>query len=424
MRAWVRWLFGSVLCVVSGAQTEDFLNLCAKRGILLSRMSRKSPFDLLVCVDRRQYAAMKQAAELSGCEVKLEVKRGLPFFLLRFRRRYALMLGLLLSIVVILIGSRTVLSFEVTGNETVSSEEIISQLRLCGFAVGTYGPTVPLRTVENKALLSMNELRFLRINLHGTRAEVIVREREKAPKVLEEAQPTEVIASADGIVTHIEPWMGDPCFAEGDMVCKGEVLISGRMFLDPPPMAEAELGTMLVHAEGKVLAHTFRKLTTTLSLTPPAKAYTGNCIARRSLSVMGHRINFYRNSGIPYEKYDTMTVSNTKTLAEGRLLPLLWETETIREYSLTTLSLDRAKTEEMLKERLLRQLKQSMQEGEILKTDYETSLEGDLLSVTLSAECNEQIGRTVSMDTNERVTGPRHPTTGTAAEDTAKEQGS
>lgn len=424
MKAWVLWLFGSVTALVSGAQTEEFLNLCAKRGILLSRMSRETPFDLLVIVDRRHYAAMRQVAELTGCEVKLEVKKGLPFFLLRFRRRYAMIFGLLLSLVVLVVGSRTILTFDVTGNETVSSEEIISQLRLCGVSVGSYGPSLPLRTVENHMLLSMNELRYLRINLHGTRAEVIVRERGEPPKVLQEEQPTEVIASADGIVTHIEPWMGDPCFAEGDMVCRGEVLITGRMHLDPPPMVEAELGSMLVHADGKVLAHTFRKMTAQISLAAPAKEYTGNSMSRRSLSVMGHRINFYRNSGIPYKKYDTMTVSNTKTLAEGKLLPVLWETETIREYTLTTLPLDRAKTEAMLKEQLLTQLKESMDEGNILKVEYEASLEGDLLSVTLSAECTEQIGRTVAMDTTEKVTGPRHPTTATAAEDTAKEQGS
>ena len=157
------------------------------------------------------------------------------------------------------------------GNQALSAEEIIAQLRLCGVSVGTYAPSIPVREVENRMMLAMDQLTFFSLNLHGTRAEVIVREREEGPDLRPEGEPSDVVAAADGIITHIEPWAGDAQVHEGDAVCQGDVLISGVMDLDPIPPSTESLGTRIVHAEGKVLARTWRTLTAQIPLTATEK---------------------------------------------------------------------------------------------------------------------------------------------------------
>ena len=62
----------------------------------------------------------------------------------------------------------------------------------------------------------------------------------------------------------------------GDAVCQGDVLISGVMDLDPIPPSTESLGTRIVHAEGKVLARTWRTLTAQIPLTATEKVYTGS----------------------------------------------------------------------------------------------------------------------------------------------------
>ena len=97
----------------------------------------------------------------------------------------------------------------------------------------------------------------------------------------------------------------------------------------------------------------------------------------------------------------------------------------MREYTLVPAAVDLTAAETMLKERLLASLKEGMDEGEVLKTDYKAEIQDGILSVTLLAECTEQIGRVVERDTDERVTGPHHPEKGTVAADETetKEQG-
>lgn len=417
MNRLVGWLFGTVTARVVGVQPEDFLNLCARENLILWQMERLDPFTLVVRVSGRQYPRMCRLAESCQCTVQEPKRRGLPFFLLGFRRRYALLAGLALCLVLGLVGGQVVLTVEVSGNEKVPEEVIISQLRLCGVSTGTWGPSVPIRAVENRMMRASDDLAFFSLNLRGTRAEVIVRERDPAPKQKEEKVPTNIVATADGVITHLEPWRGDAQFVEGDPVQKGDILISGRIRLDPPPNVESELGTALVHADGKVLARTQRTLTAELSLTAPGKDYTGEKVTRRFLSVMGHRINFYKNSGIPYEKYDIISELKSWTPAPGRTLPVIWGKETVREYTNAAVRLDGTRAEELLRQKLLEALEESMDQGEILQTDFSTEQTGEGLRVTLQAQCDEQIGRMEKMDTQEIVPGPLHPDKGTYGQD-------
>lgn len=420
------WLRGSVTAAVQGADTETLLNRCAGENLPLEDVDREAPDTLTVRVTGGRLRVLSRLAEGTDCTVTVRERRGLPFFLRRFRRRYALLAGLALCLAVVAVGSRVILTIDVTGNEQVTTREILGNLRLCGVSVGTFGPSVPVRQVNNRMLLAMEDLSFFSLNLSGTRAEVIVREKTPHPALRQDEVPTDVISSATGIITHMEDWWGDPQFGEGDTVCKGDVLISGTMLLDVPPLVEPTiLGEMLTHAEGRVLARTWHTVTAELPMEAQVKSYTGEETVRRSLSLLGKRVNFYENSGISYERYDTITRLKALTPPAISSLPILWETETVREYTLVPAAVDLTAAETMLKERLLASLKEGMDEGEVLKTDYKAEIQDGILSVTLLAECTEQIGRVVERDTDERVTGPHHPEKGTVAADETetKEQG-
>ena len=236
MKKFLGWLTGTLTANITGAEPEKFLNICARAGFRLDRMVRTDPFTLEVRVPAWRQRELHALADRAQCRVEGEVFRGLPFFLFRFRRRYALLAGLVLTLAFCLVGSHVILTVEVTGNETLTREEVISQLRLCGVSQGTWGPGVKIREVENRMMLAMNELTYFSLNIFGTRAEVILREAEPGPALLDEKTPTHVVAAADGILTHIEPWNGDAMFQEGEAVLKGDVLISGEMVMDLHPM--------------------------------------------------------------------------------------------------------------------------------------------------------------------------------------------
>ena len=411
MKIRLGWLLGEVSAEVTGPGREEFLNRCANLGLALWTMERTDGDSLRVRCPVRRYPLLCQAAEESGCGLRSVRRRGLPVFLKGFRRRYALLAGLLLSLGLLSVGSGVVLDIEVTGNEALSDREILSQLRLCGVEIGTYGPSVPVRTVENQLLRTTDQLSFCALTFHGTRAVLSVREAKPAPRLEDFTTPADVVAATDGILLHMEPWAGDPQFQEGDAVLEGEVLISGTMAMDPPPLIEGDLGSMTVRAEGRVLARTWRTLEACIGLRAEGKRYTGAHLTRYSLDLLGRRVNFYQNSGIPYERYDIIVQNKEWAPWGDRGLPIRWQKETVREYETVPLPLDREKAEAMLKDRLAGALSAKLEEGTVLQRDFRTEQEGDTLTVTLLAQCTEQIGRTRERGRPGDAAGPRLPDT-------------
>lgn len=397
MKKFLAWLLGWREFQVAGETPAAFLNLCAGAGVPLLKMLPQAGGTLLVRTTLWQSLTLEALAREASYPLTQVGAGGVPVFLRRFRRRYALWAGLALAVVLFAVGSRTVLTIDVVGCENLPKEAVLAQLRLCGVSVGTYAPGVEVRQVENRMLRTMDSLTFCAVNLQGTRVEVVVREREDPPDLRPEDQPGDVVSAADGVITHIEPWAGDAQVQVGDAVLEGEVLIAGAMELDPTPPLEGSLGTKLVHAEGLVMAQTWRTFTAEIPLTAQEKVYTGEEWVRCTLSLGGKRVKIFGKSGIPAENYDTMTEQKVCTPLPGKALPVIWEKETCRAYTLEETTLDRAQAEEMLRTRLLADLDQALDQGEVLRTDWAVEEEDGMLRVTLLAQCREQIGREVPL---------------------------
>ncbi len=78
-------------------------------------------------------------------------------------------------------------------------------------------------------------------------------------------------------------------------------------------------------------------------------------------------------------------------------MPIGLTTATLREYTLEERELDREQAEARLQQVLLARLEAQLKEteGEVLRTDFVTRVEDGRLTVTLLAECQEEIGKTV-----------------------------
>ena len=72
-------------------------------------------------------------------------------------------------------------------------------------------------------------------------------------------------------------------------------------------------------------------------------------------------------------------------------------TETLRPYTLTREVRSEEEALRLADLVLTKQLAASMEEGKVLSRSLSTEVRGDTLLVTLSAECEEQVGRLVEL---------------------------
>lgn len=393
MRHLMNLIRGMVCVRLTGLFPERIINLCAQAGIDFWAMEWLDEHTVRFTTRRGSLGLLEELAAKVGCQVERESSRGLPDFLGRFRTRYAFLVGLAFALCAVSFLSRFVLTVEVSGNERVPSAVILSQLRRLGVRPGAYGPSLDRKQLAQEALVELKDLSWMAINLHGTRVEVIVREAVKEPERIDETGWFDIVAQADGIVTHIEPEQGDALVGDGDVVAKGDVLISGTVTLEPPLYSDAPTRYYQTHARGRVWARTWRVLTAAIPTETEGKDYTGAEKSVWSVNFFGRRMKIFGNTGISWPMYDKITTVRPAILPGGRELPLALHRETYREYLPHAVEVDREAAQALLEEQLQKRLAALIgEDGTVESTRFSSRIAHGRLEVTLTAQCLEEIG--------------------------------
>jgi similar to stage IV sporulation protein len=273
---------------------------------------------------------------------------------------------------------------DVHGNETVSSQEILEALEELGVGLGSFGPAVKSEAISNDMLLRIPKLSWIAVNISGSHADILVRERIPKPLIVDENAPTMVYALKSGIIAKMSVLEGARMFTEGETVQAGDVIVSGVM-------DSIASGKRIVHAMAEVQARTWYEIPAQTVLQTRKKEYTGKTKTKTAVIIAGIRINFYFNGGISFQNYDKITTENFLVLPTGNMLPLIIVREKYAEYTPRDTRLGILEAQELLQKRLMERLKLQIGDGEIVSTAFDTSLEGDVLKVMLRAECLEQI---------------------------------
>jgi similar to stage IV sporulation protein len=388
-------LRGCVSLVVKGAFPENFLNLCARSGVEFWGTEPADDYTLCLCIHRRDLSRVEALAKRALCTVETTRQRGVPHMARRLKKRYVLLLGLILCLLSLTWSSLYIWEIEVTGNETVSSTEILRALDDCGVGVGSFWPSFVSDNIRSEALVRVPELSWLTVNVKGSKAEVIVRERVPKPEVVDEKLPTNVIAEKSGVITDMNVLRGRALTQKGFTVLAGDVLVSGAVPSTFSPVRA-------VHAMARIEARTWYELTAAAPLSQGVKSYTGEEQTHYSLEIGDKRINFYGNSGISDNNCD-------KIISEHRLgvtglfsLPVAVVKETERQYGIVQETVDARQARTALEQSLLDRLAEELGEsGQTVETAFSASEQNGWLYVTLRAECIEEIGGVREMSETE-----------------------
>ncbi len=398
----VSLLSGTVRVRTKSAFPERVLNVCSARGIAFRDPVFLSGDELALSVDRRDWRRLRAACADIGAQAHIERVTGVPFVLGRLRRRTALLAGVGLCAALLLANACFIWDFQVEGNQTVPREEILRVLARNGVRRGTFAFSVNARRLCNHALLELPRLAWLTVNVRGCRAHVIVRERVPKPEIVNESAPTNVIAARDALVTEVRALDGEARVMKGTTVRRGQLLISG--VVETRDVMTPVVSTRYLAGKGEVWGRTWYELSVKVPLYVEQKMPCGG--EKREYAVLWgeKRVKFSRKgTGILSTGYDKIISRKQGTLPGGFALPVTLVTETYRPYTTVRVERPRAQAEQMgcaALEAYLRQLVGS--DGEIVSTRTASAARGDWLLVMLSAECAEQIGRTVPIPVTDK----------------------
>ena len=251
----IRYLKGYVHIRLISREPERFLNLCAHNRILLWRLVSRDGFYEMY-LSAADFFRLHSLCRKSGSRIKVIGKYGLPFFLYRNRKRKAFFLGILLCMCLLYVLSLFIWNIHVSGNYANSTGTILAFLEQEGITHGIL--KAKLNCSEIAALLreEFSNITWVSAKIEGTQLILEVKENVDG-YVAEEETPTEpsnLVASKDGIVASIITRSGTPLVLPGASCKEGDVLVSGEIAVNNDNLEV--VGYRYVPADADILIET------------------------------------------------------------------------------------------------------------------------------------------------------------------------
>lgn len=375
---------GTVRIAVKGVEPEKALNACVESDIGFSDARPQDEFSVLITVKSSDLPNVRTIARKSSCDIQIIKTRGGKMLGKAAKRRSALILGLALCVVAVAVSSLFVWKIDVSGNEKLTYGEIVRALEESGIGYGSFWPSKSADEIRNEILLNHPEISWMSVNMSSSSLEVDIHEREERPEIINEAEPCDIRAEKNGIVTNISVLEGESLIHEGDTVCRGDCLISGTVQSETAEPRK-------VHALGEVEARTWYEISAVTPLTESIKTEKDGKSNKISVLLGKKRINFYADSRNNEASCDKINKIGYLSAWNTFVFPLGIARQSSLAFTQKETTVDKAAATERMHADLLEELRGRIGDGEIVSVSFATSESGGLLTVTLRAECLENI---------------------------------
>lgn len=331
----------------------------------------------------------KKFEALVGTRVKFTRSNplGLGGALYMARRSYLSMVAFFLVAILWYLSSLFVWDVRVSGNEILSDEAVIEEIKAAGLQRGTLWGKIDKAEVELSVVLSSEEISWIQINRYGSVANVRVVDRYSYESEKKSGYAN-IVSARDGIIEEITVRSGVAVVKVGDTVKKGDLLISGIL---------AD-GTF-TYAKGEVVARVSDAVSVKKDRVVEEKSYYGEHLFKISLTFFNKELNIFKNYGNFGENYDIIEKTENLTLL-GKELPISVKVTRIREYELEKRVLDDSELFEETKKILDERLAERLNASTLLKVKYHSSVSEGGYQLSADIVASEDIAMDLTFKVN------------------------
>lgn len=375
----------------SGAQPERILNYCAENGIEFWSASPCRDFSITFCVHASYADSLLARSGKNGLDVKLISETGGRKLKLGAKRRAVFLLAFVLCVSLAAVSSLFLWRIEISGNDKLSDAEILRKLAECGVDYGAYWPALSSDEIRSRIVSEMPEIAWLSLNVRSSKAEIIVHERIDKPDIVNEKSPCDIIASKSGVIRKMSVLEGESAAIVGNAVAKGDVLVRGLM--------SSETGDeRYVHSMAQVIADTWYEISAQTPLLEERKTEKSGRNTAFSLVIGKKRINFFSDSRNKCDSCDKINKLKYISLGDVFTLPVGYAVERTTQYKTSLLPIDEDEAVGRMKENLKNELQRRIGDGQIVSEEYSVSKTDKVMTVTLRAQCTENIAKEADYD--------------------------
>ena len=120
---------GIITIEIQSLIPEKFINLMWKNGVYIKNIKKKNITTMTMEISLKDYGKIENIAKKTKTKIRIVERRGMAFFLIKVKRRIALVSGIILFISIIYYLSTFVWNIEISSDKNLSPYEIRQQLK-------------------------------------------------------------------------------------------------------------------------------------------------------------------------------------------------------------------------------------------------------------------------------------------------------
>ena len=211
---------------VSGRNPYPFIN--AVRESPIPCFEQYCSGEVFHCrVRTSDLADLREMAAKYGVQVESRRPRSLQRWVLRYRLRFGILIGMITVCCMILWQSNTVEHIEIQGNATISGSTLINVLSSEGVTIGSWIPGIDMKHCEGQICRTVPDVAWCGIRHTGSR--LIVEIYEETPHIAmhHSRAPCNIVAAENAQITKVTVYDGYLKRLPGSGVAKGDLIVSG-----------------------------------------------------------------------------------------------------------------------------------------------------------------------------------------------------
>ncbi|MDE6759092.1 MAG: sporulation protein YqfD [Lachnospiraceae bacterium] len=355
----LRFVFGYVKAEVYGFAPERFMNLIIKNDVVIWDVE-SSEQGYIFYTGRKNLLKLKPYLQKTNMKLKLIEKYGLPYFFKKHRKRAAFLLGFLLFGTVVYILSLFVWEVKVTGEDKLVAETVLKQIESEYVSLGTLKSHIDCSKLEESLRRDFDEISWISCELKGTGLTVYLEEGMAPKKIENEITNGDIVASKDALITKMITRQGTPVAKVNDTVKKGDILISGTIYIYDDNNEIME--TSYIAADGDIYGTTTFEYEDYVDLKYYQKVYDDKSKTHVTLYFLDYCLTPFVPK-MENKDYDTYTQIHKARIFDNFYLPFGYKSIKRTPYTLEAREYSEAEAKEMLVKRLDKKIKSFTEKG-------------------------------------------------------------
>lgn len=341
-------LKGYLLILLKGYSPERFLNICSVHQIELWNVNHtKEGYECNISV--ADFKRLKPIVQKTRTKLIIRKRYGFPFFLYKYRKRKAFFLGVISAFLAVYVLSLFIWDIHIEGNYSYTEQVLLDYLSSEQIVHGMKISEVDCEQIEKLLRSQYSDIIWVSASVSGTRLIIQIEENFDKWKEKEETVYNNIVADRDCKITSIVTRSGTPMVKQGDIVAKGDILVSGVVEITDE--YGAVMKTEYTSADADIYGESVYWYEDRIDLNQQKKLYTGNEKYGWSVSLFQNRL-FLKAGKTGFEHFDILTENHPLVIGTNFYLPFSIEKWYYKEYCYGQVSLTKEEAEEQLKKNI------------------------------------------------------------------------